>query len=234
MKKVMIVIPTYNEKESLPKLIAAIRQIFPNIYLTIVDDNSPDGTGALADQMAVTDKQLHVIHRPAKQGLGSAYRQGFAYALGQKMDIVCQMDADMSHDPRYLLDMLRVIEKYDVVLGSRYLRGVRVDNWAFRRLLLSKFANIYVQFVAPLPFEDITSGYKCFRREVLEAINLNKVRSEGYCFQIEMTYHAHRKGFKVAEIPITFYERQGGYSKMSRHIIWEALWLVVKIRLGLV
>jgi len=230
----MIIIPTYDERTALPKLVAAIREISPDFYLTIIDDNSPDGTGVVADELAEQDKRIHVIHRRAKLGLGSAYREGFAYALENKMDYICQMDADMSHDPRSLPEMLREIENCDLVLGSRYLRGVRVNNWAFRRLLLSKFANLYVQFVAPLPLEDSTSGYKCFRRRVLETIALDKVHSDGYCFQIEINYLAYKQGFKIVEIPITFFERQGGFSKMSRKIVWEALWLVIKMRLGLI
>ncbi len=231
--KTMIIIPTYNERESLPKLIAAIRKIFNEFYITIVDDNSPDLTGELADEMAATDELIHVIHREGKLGLGSAYIAGFTYALEQGMDYICQMDADMSHNPCYLKDMLREIKEYDLVLGSRYLHGVRVDNWAFRRLMLSKFANLYVQLIGKLPLEDSTGGYKCFRREVLEAINLSKIHSDGYCFQIEMSYLAYKKGFKLLEIPITFFERVGGFSKMSRSIVWEALWLVIKMRLGL-
>lgn len=235
MKKTMILIPTYNEYIALPKIINAIREISSDFYITVIDDNSPDGTGDLADKISQEDKKIHVIHRSGKLGLGTAYLAGFAYALEQKMDFICQMDADMSHHPRYLPEMLRLAEEeYDVVLGSRYLRGVRVDNWAFRRLLLSKFANLYVQFVAPLPLEDSTSGYKCFRRKVLETIPLDKVRADGYCFQIEINYLAYKNGFKIAEIPITFFERQGGFSKMSRKIVWEAFWLVIKIRLGLI
>ena len=234
MKKTMILTPTYNEKESLPKLVAAVRKISPHFYLTIIDDNSPDGTGELAREMARQDERIHVIRRPGKLGLGSAYISGFKYALECGMDYICQMDADMSHDPRYLPAMLQELEHADLVLGSRYLRGVRVDNWAFRRLLLSKFANLYVQFVAPLPLEDSTGGYKCFRRRVLEALDLERIRSDGYCFQIEVNYLAYKKGFRIVEVPITFFERQGGFSKMSRNIVWEAFWLVLKMRLGLI
>ena len=232
--KTMIVIPTYDERATLPKLLAAIRGVSPDFYLTIVDDNSPDGTGVVADELAEQDKRIHVIHRKAKLGLGSAYREGFAYALENKMDYICQMDADMSHDPHSLPQMLREIKNCDLVIGSRYLRGVRVNNWAFRRLLLSKFANLYVQFIAPLPLEDSTSGYKCFHRRVLEGIALDRVHSDGYCFQIEINYLAYKQGFKIVEIPITFFERQGGFSKMSRNIVWEAFWLVLKMRLGLI
>jgi len=236
--KAMVVIPTYNERESLPRLIQRIsevdREFGLGLYITIVDDNSPDGTGELAEELAKENPRMYVIHRPEKLGLGSAYIAGFKYAIEQGMDYIFEMDADLSHDPRYLPEMLERIEGADVVLGSRYLHGVRVNNWSFRRLLLSKLANLYVQFVAPLPIEDSTSGYKCFRREVLEAINLDRIHSDGYCFQIEMTYLAYKKGFRIVEIPIIFFERQGGYSKMSKRIVLEAFWLVIKIRLGLI
>ena len=232
--KCMIIIPTYNEKENLPLIISRIRQVGPEFYITIVDDNSPDGTGKLADELAQRDSRIHVIHREGKLGLGTAYVAGFKYALPEGADYIFEMDADLSHDPAYLPEMLEKIKSYDLVLGSRYLHGVRVNNWAFRRLLLSKLANLYVQFVGKLPIEDATGGFKCFRRQVLEAINLDKIHSDGYCFQIEMTYLAYRRGFKICEIPIVFYERQGGFSKMSRNIVREAFWLVIKLRLGLI
>lgn len=233
-QKSMIIMPTYNERDNLEKLIKAILNLNLGFYITIVDDNSPDGTGEIADRLARQYPQIHVIHRPNKLGLGSAYIAGFKYALSQGADYIFEMDADGSHHPKYLVQMLEQIKDADLVLGSRYLRGVRVDNWSFRRLLLSKLANLYVQFVAPLPIEDSTSGLRCFRRRVLEAINLDRIHSDGYCFQIELTYRVHRRGFKIVEIPITFYERSGGFSKMSKKIVYEAVWLVLKLRLGLI
>jgi dolichol-phosphate mannosyltransferase len=226
--------PTYNERENLERLVKQILALEAGFYITVVDDNSPDGTGEIADRLASQYSRMHVIHRPRKLGLGTAYIAGFKYALDQGMDYIFEMDADGSHHPKYLLEMLEQIKDADLVLGSRYLRGVRVDNWSFRRLLLSKLANLYVQFVAPLPIEDSTSGLRCFKRRVLEAIDLNRIHSDGYCFQIELTYRAWRQGFKVLEIPITFYERSGGYSKMSKRIVLEAFWLVMKLRLGLI
>ncbi len=230
----MIIIPTYNEKDSLEKLVGEILHLNLGFYITIVDDNSPDGTGEIAERLKKRYPQVQVIHREAKLGLGSAYVAGFKYALDQGMDYIFEMDADFSHHPKYLVEMLKAIQAADLVIGSRYLRGVRVENWGFRRLLLSKLANLYVQFIAPLPIEDSTSGLRCFRRQVLEAINLERIHSDGYCFQIELCYRAYRRGFKVVETPITFYERRGGYSKMSKKIVLEAFWLVLKLRLGFI
>ncbi len=232
--KTMIIMPTYNEKETLEKTISEIQNLGIKFYITIVDDNSPDGTGEIAKRLSEEYPEIHYIHREKKEGLGTAYITGFKYALAQNADYIIEMDADGSHHPKYLPVMLEKMQEADLVLGSRYLRGVRVDNWSFRRLLFSKMANLYVQFIAPLPIEDSTSGLRCFKREVLEAINLDKVHSDGYSFQIELTARTYRKGFKIVEIPITFYERSGGYSKMSNKIVVEAFWLVIKIRLGLI
>lgn len=233
--KAMIIMPTYNEKETLEKLVVEVIGLNLGFYVTIVDDNSPDGTGEIADRLADEHSRIHVIHRKEKLGLGTAYIEGFKYALSQGMEYIFEMDADYSHHPKYLVHMLEHVKKdADMVIGSRYLRGVRVDNWGFRRLLLSKLANLYVQFIAPLPLEDSTSGLRCFKRKVLETIDLDGIHSDGYCFQIELCYRANRKGFNIQEIPITFYERMGGYSKMSNKIVYEAFWLVIKMRLGLV
>ncbi len=229
-----IVVPTYNESESLPVLIRKIFSLDHPFHMIVVDDNSPDGTGEIADRIAKENSRVKVIHRPSKLGLGSAYVQGFHLALSEGADYIFEMDADLSHDPVYLPQMLEELKTYDLVIGSRYLRGVRVNDWPFRRLLMSKLANLYVQFVVPLPIEDSTGGYRGYRRAVLEAIDLDRVRSDGYGFQIELTYLTHRKGFRITEIPIMFYERRGGYSKISRRIVWEALWLVLKLRLGLI
>jgi len=235
MKKAMIIIPTYDERENLEALVKQIFDLDMGFYITVVDDNSPDGTGEIADRLAKDNAPyINVIHRKGKLGLGTAYIEGFKFALSEGADYVLEMDADFSHDPKYLGEMLKKIESCDLVLGSRYINGIRVNNWAFRRLLMSKFANLYVQFVAKLPIEDSTGGYKCFRRSVLESINLSEIHSEGYAFQIEMTYKAFKKGFDIREIPITFFERKGGFSKMERKIAFEAVWLVLKLRMGLV
>ena len=228
-QKSMIVIPTYNEKENIARLVQTIFQIEPDFYITIVDDNSPDGTGQIADELATTYPAVHVIHRPGKQGLGTAYVAGFKYALAAGAEYIFEMDADFSHDPHKLPDFLRAIEEYDLVLGSRYLNGVRVEGWPFRRLLLSKFANIYASQIMVLPVWDITAGFRCYRRAVIESIDLDRIHSDGYAFQIEMLYYTFKHGFRVKEIPFIFRERQHGCSKISRHVVWEALWLVLRL-----
>jgi dolichol-phosphate mannosyltransferase len=228
--KSMIILPTYNERDNIEKLVSSIIGLNKGFYITIIDDNSPDGTGEIADKLAVIHPEIHVIHRPEKSGLGTAYIEGFRYALSKNMDYIFEMDADFSHHPKYLVDMLEAIKDADLVIGSRYYEGVRVDGWRFRRLLLSKFANMYASYMIILPVWDFTSGFKCFRREVLEKIDLNKIRSDGYSFQIEMTTYAYRLGFKIKEIPIIFYGRISGDSKMSRRIVWEAFWTVIRLR----
>ncbi len=227
--KSMIIIPTYNEKDNIEKLAQAIFSFEDEFYITIVDDNSPDGTGEIADRLSGQDPRVHVIHRPAKMGLGTAYIEGFKYAIAKRMDYIFEMDADFSHDPMYLPDMLEAIKDSDLVIGSRYCEGVRVNGWRFRRLLLSKFANMYASYIVIVPVWDFTSGFKCFRRKVLETIDLDRIRSDGYAFQIEMTTYAYRNGFKVKEVPIIFSERGSGISKISRGIAWEAFWLVLKL-----
>jgi len=224
----MIVIPTYNEKENIERLVDIILELEPDFYITIVDDNSPDGTGQIADNLAKTHQSVHVIHRPRKQGLGPAYVEGFKYALSAGADYIFEMDADFSHDPYRLPDFLEAIEDYDLVLGSRYLNGVRVEGWRFRRLLLSKFANIYASYIMVLPIWDFTGGFRCYRREVLESIDLDRIHSDGYAFQIEMLYYTYKNGFHVKEIPFLFRERAHGFSKISRHVVWEAFWLVLR------
>ena len=224
----MIVIPTYDEKKNIERLVHTIFEIKPDFYITIVDDNSPDGTGQIADNLAKTYQSVHVIHRPKKQGLGPAYVEGFKYALSSGADYIFEMDADFSHDPHRLPDFLEAIEDYDLVLGSRYLNGVRVEGWRFRRLLLSKFANIYASYIMVLPIWDFTGGFRCYRREVLESIALDQIHSDGYAFQIEMLYYTYKNGFHIKEIPFLFRERAHGFSKISRHVVWEAFWLVLR------
>ncbi len=228
-KKSMVIMPTYNEKENIICLVETILDIEPEFYITIVDDNSPDGTGQIAEELASTHPSVHVIHRPGKQGLGTAYVEGFKYALAEGADYIFEMDADFSHDPHRIPEFLTEMKQYDLVLGSRYLNGVRVEGWQFRRLLLSKFSNIYASYVMVLPIWDFTGGFRCYRREVLESIDLDLIRSDGYAFQIEMLHSTMKNGFRVKEIPFLFRERVHGYSKISRHVVWEAFWLVLRL-----
>ncbi|RJQ53784.1 MAG: polyprenol monophosphomannose synthase [Nitrospiraceae bacterium] len=232
--KSMIILPTYNERENIEKLVPGILDLKRDFYITIVDDNSPDGTGEAADRLAASHPGIHVIHRPEKSGLGTAYLEGFRYALSKNMDYIFEMDADLSHHPKYLIDMLDAIRDADLVIGSRYYEGVRVDGWRFRRLLLSKFANMYASYMILLPVWDFTSGFRCFRREVLEKLDLTSIRSDGYSFQIEVAAYAYRLGFRIKEIPIIFYGRVSGDSKMSGRIVWEAFWTVIRLRSPLI
>jgi dolichol-phosphate mannosyltransferase len=230
--RAVVVTPTYNERENLEEFVARLRQSAPGVDLLVVDDNSPDGTGELADELSRRHPgEIAVLHRPRKQGLGRAYVAGFRKALAEAYDVVAQMDADLSHDPRYLPSMLERIETADLVLGSRYVRGIAVVNWDFKRLLLSKMATRYVQLVTGMPFTDATGGFKCWRREALEAIDLDRLFANGYLFQIETTYMAWRRGLRIAEVPIIFYERNLGRSKMDLRIISEAIWGVLRLRL---
>jgi len=201
----------------------------------VVDDNSPDGTGALADQLAGAEPRIHVLHRPGKGGLGKAYIAGFRWALERDYELVFEMDADFSHDPKFLAEFLRAVENADLVIGSRYKTGVNVINWPISRLLLSLGANQYARWITGLPIIDSTGGFKCFRRKVLQAIDLERVRSNGYAFQIEMSFRAWKKGFRLVEIPIVFTDRIEGQSKMNKRIVREAIWMVWWLRLkGLV
>lgn len=229
-KRVMVLIPTYNEKDSIEHIINQIFNQSPSFFVTIIDDNSSDGTGQIAERLREIFRNLHVIHRKGKLGLGTAYIEGFKYALTQGMDFVIQMDADFSHDPKYLPEMLKEADNFDVIVGSRYVNGVRVDNWPFRRLLLSKFANIYVKLVTGMPLEDATSGFKCIKTQAIRVLNLDKIMSNGYAFQIEVVFKLFRKGFKIKELPIVFYEREQGRSKMSRKIVFEAVWKVLWLK----
>ncbi len=226
----LVIIPTYNEIENLPRIVPAVLSQDDRLAVLIVDDNSPDGTGRLADEMAQENPRIFVLHRPGKAGLGKAYLAGFKWALERDYDRIFEMDADFSHDPKFLPEFLRVTDEADLVLGSRYISGVNVINWPMGRLLLSYFANVYARIVTGLPVRDSTGGFKCFRREVLEAIDLDSVGSNGYAFQIEMSFRVWKKGFSIREIPIIFTDREHGQSKMSKRIVREAVWMVPKLR----
>ena len=231
MGTALVVIPTYNESMNLPTLVPEILRQDPRLEILVVDDNSPDGTGRMADEIAAANPRVHVLHRPGKQGLGTAYLAGFRWALERAYELVFEMDADFSHDPAHLKEFLKASEDADLVLGSRYLGGrVTVVNWPMGRLLLSYFANVYARQVTGLAIWDLTGGFKCFRRRVLEAIDLSAVRSNGYAFQIEMTFRSWRKQFRLKEIPITFVDRTEGQSKMNKAIVREAVWMVPRLR----
>ena len=229
--KSLIIVPTYNELENIRRLLPELMAIDPDVHVLVVDDNSPDGTGKLADGLAAENERISVLHRPAKLGLGSAYVDGFRYAIQQDVDCVFEMDADFSHDPAVIPRFIEEIASCDVVIGSRYISGINVVNWPMSRLLLSYFANIYTRVVTGMTIRDTTSGFKCFRREVLEHIDLDSVRSDGYAFQIEMNFRCWRKGYRLREIPIIFVDRRSGTSKLSRGVINEAVWIVWWLRL---
>ena len=226
-----VVLPTYNERENLPEIVPAILAAAPELDVLVVDDGSPDGTGALADALAQADPRVTVLHRQKKEGLGRAYLAGFAEVLGRGYGRILEMDADFSHAPAKLPELLAASRTADVVLGSRYVDGGGTVNWGLGRRALSKGGSLYARTILGLGVRDLTGGFKCFRREVLEKLDLPTVRSSGYAFQIELTYRAVRRGFSVKEIPITFVDRRVGNSKMSRRIVAEALWMVWKLRL---
>ena len=229
----LVLLPTYNESENLPRIVPLILAQDARLEVLVIDDNSPDGTGRLADEMAETELRVHVLHRQAKEGLGRAYLAGFAWALEHGYDLVFEMDSDFSHDPRYLREFIAAAtNNADLVIGSRYKKGVNVINWPMSRLLLSYFANVYVRWITRLPLTDATGGFKCFRREVLAALPLDQVRSNGYAFQVEMSYRAWRKKFRVVEVPIIFVDRVEGTSKMNKAIVREAVWMVWWLRLA--
>jgi dolichol-phosphate mannosyltransferase len=230
-ERAVVVIPTYNERENLPNIVPLVLEQDQRIEVLVIDDNSPDGTGELADALAAASPRVHVVHRPGKRGLGTAYRAGFQWAIEQGYDYVFEMDADFSHDPRHLPKFLAEIQDADLVIGSRYLnRRVTVINWPMSRLMLSYFANVYARWVTGLKLWDSTGGYKCYRRRVLEGINLEQVRSNGYSFQIETSFRAWKRGFRIKEITITFSDRNVGRSKMSGAIVREAIWMVWRLR----
>ena len=229
--RALVIVPTYNERFNIGRIVPAILSQDSSLEVLVVDDGSPDGTGAIADSLASTNQRVHVIHREGKLGLGTAYIAGFRWALERKYDLVFEMDADFSHNPERLPEFLETIKTTDVVLGSRYQNGhVNVVNWPMSRLFLSYAANLYARGITGLPIFDATGGFKCFRRNVLEAIDLNSVKSNGYAFQIEMSYRAWKKGFRLVEIPIIFVDRTEGESKMSKRIVREAVWMVWRLR----
>jgi len=227
----LVIVPTYNERENVAKIIEAVLAQDARLSVLIVDDGSPDGTGAIVDAIAATNERAHVLHRAMKMGLGTAYLAGFKWALERDYAFVFEMDADFSHDPGHLPEFLRAIGNADLVLGSRYRDGkVTVVNWPMTRLMLSYAANIYARLVTGLQLYDATGGFKCFRRSVLESIDLSDVRSNGYAFQIEVSFRAWKKGFTIIEIPIVFTDRTEGESKMSKGIVREAIWMVWRLR----
>ena len=232
MSRVVVVIPTYNEVENLGHLIPRVLEQDPRIEILVVDDNSPDGTGKLAAGLAETEPRVHVLHRERKEGLGPAYRAGLRQALDLGADVVVQMDADFSHPPETLLTMLAEIEDCDVVLGSRYLKGITVVNWPIERILISYCANAYAKFVTRLPISDITGGFRCVRRSLLESIGFDRIRSDGYAFQIELNYRFWKHDARIREIQFFFLDRERGTSKLSLRIAVEAFWIVWWLRLA--
>ena len=229
--RALVIVPTYNERFNIARLIPAILAQDPSLEVLVVDDSSPDGTGDVVDGIAANNNRVNIIHRSGKLGLGTAYIAGFRWALERRYDLVFEMDADFSHNPERLPEFLATIREADVVLGSRYQNGhVNVVNWPISRLFLSYAANIYARAVTGLPIFDTTGGFKCFRRNVLESIDLNSVKSNGYAFQIEMSYRAWKRGFRLVEIPIIFVDRTEGESKMSKKIVREAIWMVWRLR----
>jgi dolichol-phosphate mannosyltransferase len=229
--KTIVIIPTYNEIENIQKISEAIFKVKQDIHILVVDDNSPDGTADIIMEMMKTDERIHLMKRMGKMGLGTAYRDGFKYALNNGYDSIFEMDADFSHDPKEIPNFLKALEDSDLVIGSRYLTGVNVVNWPLRRLFLSYGANLYARIITGLPIKDATGGFKCFRAEALRQVNLDDIRTNGYGFQIEMNYKIWRKHLRIKEIPIIFIDRRSGVSKMNKKIIWEAFFLVWKLKL---
>ncbi len=230
MEKSLVVMPTYNEADNVQKIVPAILSVAESIDVLIVDDGSPDGTAELVKKMKAQENRIHLIERPRKMGLGTAYVDGFRFALSNGYEYIFEMDADFSHDPGEIPNFLKKIKDYDLVVGSRYLNGVTVVNWPLKRLILSYCANLYTRIITGIPLKDATAGFKCFRRKVLETIDLEKINSNGYSFQIEMHYKTWKKGFRVTEIPIIFEDRRVGVSKMSKKIVFEAVRMVWKLK----
>lgn len=232
MPRVIVIIPTYDEVENLPLIVADVLEQDERIEILVVDDNSPDGTGKVADDLREQTGRVHVLHRPGKAGLGAAYRAGLTEALRLDADIVIQMDADFSHPPATIKEMLREIEDHDIVMGSRYVNGITVVNWPIERILISYFGNVYARFITGLSTTDATGGFRCIRRELLEQIGFERIRSDGYAFQIEMNYRFDKYGARVKELPFFFVDRTRGESKLSLSIAFEALWMVWWLRIA--
>ena len=230
--KTLIIIPTYNELENIRPLIQEIFSFVPDTDILIVDDNSPDGTGKVADELHEQNPHVHVMHRSGKLGLGTAYIAGFKYAVAHNYDAAFEMDADFSHDPQYLPNFLKAIENADLVIGSRYIPGGDTPNWSFVRRMISGCGNIFARFMLGIPVHDCTAGFRCYRREVLESIDLDTIQSQGYAFQVELAYRVMRQGFKIVETPIIFMDRRVGKSKMSRAIVLEAFTYVLRTKFG--
>lgn len=230
MPKTLVITPTYNESENVERLLNAVLAQDSEVEMLIVDDNSPDGTAAIVEKMQQNNSKIHLIKRAGKMGLGTAYVAGFRFAIEKKYDYIMEMDADFSHDPNEIPNFIKRIKDFDVVLGSRYIGGVRILNWPIRRLILSYGASLYTRIITGMPIKDTTGGFKCFRRKVLESIDLDAIHSNGYAFQIEMNFKAWKKGFKIIEHPIIFVDRTHGTSKMSKNIIYEAVFLVWKLK----
>jgi len=228
--KSIVIIPTYDELNNIKKLVPELLELYHDLDILIVDDNSPDGTGDFVKELQESNSRVYLIERKGKMGLGTAYVAGYKFMLENGYDVAFQMDADYSHDPREIANFKKYIDDYDLIIGSRYIQGVNVINWPMRRLLLSYFANYYTKFITGLPLKDSTGGFKCIKREVLEAIDLNHIKSNGYAFQIEMNYKAWIKGFKLKEVSIIFMDRVAGTSKMSKKIVREAIFRVWKLR----
>ncbi len=231
MKRGLVIIPTYNEAVNVEKIIEAVLSKYEQLEVLIVDDNSSDNTAGIVENLMKENKRIHIIKRPQKMGLGTAYVTGFKYALENNYDFVFEMDADFSHDPNDLPRFIELLDKYDLIIGSRYINGVSVVNWPMKRLLLSFFACMFARMVTGIPVRDLTSGFKCYTRRALENVNWGKFKVDGYGFQIQSVYSVFNAGLPIKEIPIIFVERRAGTSKMSKRIIWEAFWLVWKLRL---
>ncbi|MBK8943737.1 MAG: polyprenol monophosphomannose synthase [Ignavibacteriae bacterium] len=228
--KSIVIIPTYDELNNIKKLISELINLYPDLDILIIDDNSPDGTGKYVEELSKQNSKVKLISRSGKLGLGTAYVEGYKYMLKNGYDLAFQMDADYSHDPKEIANFKKYIDEYDLIIGSRYIQGVNVINWPMKRLLLSYFANYYTKVITGLPLKDSTGGFKCFKRKVLESINLDEIKSNGYAFQIEMNYKAWIKGFKLKEASIIFMDRVAGTSKMSKKIVKEAIFRVWKLR----